>query len=239
MQIGKFIDENTGLEIPLGTTITSAMHLTVEGGFIYTGGLVPNECNFENKFVMEYKFTNLQDLYRISYVNLPLKVGGIFNGFYFLVGSKIGFNVLSVANTSGKHTSTGYFPQDIGYLSDMPHHSFVNNKAGSNITRFNGKLNFNLVATIEAGVNFTLSNTNVLQELRLALFADYGVLNINSSKYISTENTNGNFVYAPAIDQVGLDPNIVKYNSLLTSNTNYMLKSALKIFYKTLIINIL
>jgi predicted membrane chloride channel (bestrophin family) len=26
-------------------------------------------------------------------------------------------------------------------------------------------------------------------------------------------------VYAPAIDQAGLNPNIVKYNSLLTSNT--------------------
>ena len=149
---------------------------------------------------------------------MPLRVGGTFNGFYFLVGPKIGINVLSLAKTSGKHTSTGYFPQDIGYLSEMPHHSFVKDKAGSDNTRFNGKLNFNLAASAEFGVNFILSNT-LLQELRLAVFADYGVLNINSTNYISTANTtNSVFVYIPATDQVGLDPNIIKYNPLLTSN---------------------
>ena len=176
MQAGKFIDENTGLEIPLGTTITSAMRPIVEGGFVYIGGLVPNECNFENRFVMQYNFSELKEFYKISYVNLPLRVGGSFNGFYFLVGPKIGLNVLSYAETSGKHSSRGYFPQDIGYLSEMPHHSFVNNKENSDITSFNGKLNFNLAVSVEVGINFMLSKTNVLQELRLALFADYGIL---------------------------------------------------------------
>ena len=212
MQVGKFIDEVTGEEIPLGATITSDMHPIVEDGFVHTEG----SC-----FVMQYNFTGLQDLYKICYLNIPLRIGGTFNGFYFLVGPKIGLNVLSYAETSGSHSSIGYFPQDIGYLSDMPHHSFVNNQAGSDKTRFNGKLNFNLAASVEVGINLILSNTNVpLQELRLALFADYGVLNINSSNYISTANINpnGDFVYIPATTQVGLDPNIVGYNSLLTSN---------------------
>ena len=213
MQIGRFIDKNTGEEIALGTKITAGMHPIVDGGFIHT------EYIPEVKFVMEYKFTGLQDLYQISYVNLPLRVGGTFNGFYFLVGSKIGLNVLSYAETSGKHSSAGYFPQDIGYLSDMPHHSFVNNIAGGENTHFNGKLNLNLAASAEVGVNFILSNRNtLLKELRLAFFADYGLLNINSSNYISTENSNGDFVYVPATDQAGLDPNILKYNSLITSN---------------------
>ena len=211
MQVGKFIDENTGQEIPIDTKITSEMHPIVEGGFVHT------EYNAESRFVMRYNFTDLQDFYKICYVNIPLRVGGTFDGFYFLGGAKIGLNILSYAETSGKHSSTGYFPQDIGYLSEMPHHSFVKNQTGSDNTRFNGKLNLNLALSAEVGVNFILSNT-LLQELRLAVFADYGVLNINSNDYISTANTNGDFVYVPATDKVGLDPNIIKYNSLLTSN---------------------
>ena len=205
MQVGKFIDENTGQEIPLGTPIISTMRPIVEGGFVHT------EFNPENKFVMQYNFTDLQDLYKISYINLPLRAGGTFNGFYFLAGTKIGLNVLSYSKTSGKHTSTGYFPQDIGYLSEMPQHSFVKNKAGEDNTRFNGKLGLNLAASTEVGVNLMLPYL-ILQELRLAVFADYGVLNINSTNY------NNDFVCVPATDQVGLDPNIIKYNALLTSN---------------------
>ncbi|GHT35147.1 hypothetical protein FACS189434_12500 [Bacteroidia bacterium] len=210
MQVGKLIDENTGLEIPLGTTITNTMHPIVEGGFIHT------EFNNESRFVMQYAFTDLQDLYKIAYINVPLRIGGTFEGIYFLVGPKIGLNVLSYAETSGTHSSTGYFPQDIAYLSEMPQHSFVKNKAGSDETRFNGKLNLNLAVSAEVGINLILSQT---QELRFAVFADYGVLNINSTDYVSTTNANGDFVYIPATAQVGLDPNLVKYNSLLTSNT--------------------
>lgn len=210
-QVGKFIDKNTGEEIPLGTTITSEIHPVVIGGF--------STDNPESKFVMQYIFTDLQDLYKIGYINMPLRVGGTFNGFYFLVGPKIGLNVLSYAETSGNHSALGYFPQDIGYLSDMPNHAFVNNQKTSGITRFNGKLNFNLAASVEVGINFIWSNTNVLlHELRLAFFADYGILNINSSNYISTTNTNGNVIYIPATEHPGIDPSTVKYNSLLTSN---------------------
>ena len=208
MQVGKFIDENTGEEIPIGTKITSTMRPIVEGGFIHTEG---------SRFVMLYNFTDLQDLYRICYINVPLRLGGTFNGFYFLVGPKIGLNVLSYAETSGNHSSVGYFPQDMGYLSEMPHHSFVKDKAGRDITRFDGKLNFNLVASVEFGINLLFSHAP-LQELRLAIFADYGVLNINSNDYVSTTNTNSDYVYVPATDQIGLDPNIIRYNSLLTSN---------------------
>ena len=209
MQVGKFIDENNrGEEIPLGTTITSAMRPIVEGGFVHTEG---------SRFVMQYDFTNLQDLYRVCYLNIPLRLGGTFNGFYFLVGPKIGLNVLSYAETNGTHSSRGYFPQDIGYLSEMPHHSFVTDQAGKDNTRFNGKLNFNFAASAEIGINLLFSNTP-LHELRLAAFADYGVLNINSKDYTSTTNANSDFVYIPATDQIGLDPNIIRYNSLLTSN---------------------
>jgi len=208
MQVGKFIDEKTGQEIPLGTQITNTMHPIVEGGFVHTDG---------GRFVMLYNFTDLQDRYRICYVNVPLRLGGTFNGFYFLVGSKIGLNVLSYAETSGSHSSVGYFPQDIGYLPDMPHHSFVKNKAGADNTRFDGKLNFNLAASVEFGLNLIFSNTQ-LREMRFAVFADYGVFNINSTNYVSTTNNNSDFVYVPATDEAGLDPNIIRYNSFLTSN---------------------
>jgi hypothetical protein len=207
MQVGKFIDENTGEEIPLGTTITSEMRPIVEGGFVHT------DYNSGNRFVMQYHFTDLQDRYKIGYLNIPLRLGGTFNGFYFLVGPKFGFNVLSYAETGGKHTSTGYFPQDMGYLEDMPHHSFVRDKADNDKTHFNGKLSLNLAASAEMGVNFLFSNTQ-LQELRFAVFADYGLLNINTSN----NNTNRDIVYIPATDKIGLDPNIVKYNSFVTSN---------------------
>jgi hypothetical protein len=141
-----------------------------------------------------------------------LRLGGTFNGFYFLVGPKIGFNILSSAETSGKHSSTGYFPQDMGYLSEMPHHSFVKDQAGSNNTRFNRKLNFNVAASAEVGINLLFSNTQ-LQEMRFAVFADYGLLNINSTN----NNTNKDIVYIPATEQIGLDPNIIKYNPLVIS----------------------
>jgi len=210
MQVGKFIDENTGEEIPLGTKITSTMRPIVQDGFTHTDG---------GKFVMQYNFTGLQDLYRVCYINVPLRLGGTFNGFYFLVGPKFGLNVLSYAETSGNHSSVGYFPQDIGYLSDMPHHLFVTDQAGKDNTRFSGKLNFNLVASVEFGINLLFTHAP-LQELRLAVFADYGVLNINSNNYVSTTDANSDFVYIPATatEQTGLDPNIIRYNSLVTSN---------------------
>jgi len=211
MQVGKFIDENTGQEIPLGTKITSSMHPIVEGGFIHT------DYNPESRFVMLYNFTDLQDFYKICYINMPLRIGGTFNAFYFLVGPKIGLNALSYAETSGKHSSTGYFPQDIGYLEDMPQHSFVKDKVGSDNTRFDRKLNFNLVVSAELGINLIFSNTS-LQEMRFAVFADYGLLNINSKNYTANTNTNSDFIYIPATNQVGIDPNIIRYNSLITSN---------------------
>jgi hypothetical protein len=67
-------------------------------------------------------------------------------------------------------------------------------------------------ASLEIGVTF--------DKIRIALFADYGLLNINKN-YLSTINTNGDFVYIPATDPTytgSINPNIIRHNSILTSN---------------------
>ncbi|MDR2963168.1 MAG: hypothetical protein LBU90_06020 [Bacteroidales bacterium] len=204
-QIGRLIDQNTGREIPLGAPITSAMRPAAEGGFYHTEFLP------ESQFVMLYELRNLQDTYHIGYVNIPLRVGGTFGPFYFLVGPKIGVNVLAAAVTSGVHSAKGYFPQDADFLEDMPHHSFSRGNEGSNVTRFHGKMGVNLAASAEAGINVLFSHA-VLQEIRIAAFADYGLLNIKSRAA-----HDGEFVSIPASSSAGSDPTLVKYRAFAHS----------------------
>jgi hypothetical protein len=161
---------------------------------------------------MLYKFKKYKEYYQIGYLNIPLLFGGKFGNFYFLAGGKFGINILAMAKTSARHSAAAYYPQFMDIFGDMNDHSLVvEYKSGDN-TYFNGKLNYSVSASFEAGM--------VFGKMRIALFADYGLLNINKN-YVSTKNTNGNFVYIPATDPVytgSVDPNIIRHTGIITSN---------------------
>ncbi|MDR1739471.1 MAG: hypothetical protein LBR45_01770 [Bacteroidales bacterium] len=215
IQVGEIIDENTGLPIPIGTTITSEMKPVAVGGFYDTEG---------EQFAMLYQFSKYRDYYHIGYLNIPLLFGGKFGNFYFLLGGKFGINIFAQAKTSALHSTIACYPQFIDIFDDMPDHFIVKDYPSSDNTSFSRKLNYNISALLEVGYNF--NNT------RIAFFVDYGLLNINKS-YISIENTSGNFVYIPAANSAettgsvgsrasgmegAVDPNIIRHNSILSSN---------------------
>lgn len=203
IQAGEMVDANTGLSIEYGTRITADMNPIAQGGFYDTEG---------DRFVMLYKFKKYKDFYHIGYLNIPLLFGGKFGKFYFLAGGKFGINIFAMARTSASHSATAYYPQFIDVFGDMDDHFLVTEyKSGGN-THFNGKLSYNVSASLELGI--TLGKT------RIAFFADYGLLNIGKN-YVSTENTNGDFIHIPATDPIytgNIDPNTIHYNSILTSN---------------------
>jgi hypothetical protein len=209
IQVGEMIDANTGLSIEYGTRITADMSPVAQGGFYDTDG---------DQFIMLYKFKKYKDYYHIGYLNIPLLFGGKFGKFYFLAGGKFGVNIFAMAKTSAVHSSTAYYPQFIDVFGDMNGRFLVTEYKSGNNTYFNGKLNYSVSVSLEAGMTFG--------KMRIALFADYGLLNINRS-YASTENTNGDFVYIPATNPVyagSIDPNIIHHNSILTSNQSFSSK---------------
>jgi hypothetical protein len=212
IQVGRIIDlNNNNAEISVGTTITSGMRPDIIDGFYDTQG---------NQFAMLYKFSKYKDLYHIGYVNFPLLFGGKFGSFYFMLGGKFGINLLAVAKTTARHSAIAAYPF-IAAFGDMEEHFFVNNAKSSDLTNFGFRLGFNVAASVEIGYTFPFHANKSGNQLRIALFADYGVLNINPVDNLSKENTPGDFVYIPATEQTNIDLNVIRHNSLLTSIQSY------------------
>ncbi|GHV34073.1 hypothetical protein FACS1894178_0870 [Bacteroidia bacterium] len=213
LQVGRIIDlNNNGAEIPIGTTITASMYADIIGGFYDTEG---------EQFAMLYKFSKYKDLYSIGYVNFPLLFGGKFGSFYFMLGGKFGINLLATAKTTARHSAIAAYPQFMDAFGNMGEHFLLNDANSSDNTNFSFKLGFNVAASAEIGYTFPLHEKKSGSQLRIALFADYGVLNINPADNLSKENTPGDFVYVPATEQTNIDPNIIRHNSLLTSFQSY------------------
>jgi hypothetical protein len=211
MQVGEIIDINTGKVLAIGTTITSDIMPFVLGGFKDNDGI-------GDQFAMQYKFSKFKDVYSIGYINIPLLFGGKFGTFYFMVGGKFGINMFANAKTSSNHSSGGFYPQFMDAFVNMDDHSFKSDVKTESRNIGLG-FSFNVAASAEIGADFKIGKTT---QLRLALFADYGVLNINRINNIYKDNTTtaGNFFYIPASnpqDPIDLDPNRISHNSFLSS----------------------
>jgi hypothetical protein len=213
LYVGEIYDSATGLEManPDGRpnpNLPAIGQPEMKGGFIDTEG---------EDFVMEYHFDKAKDVYNVGYVNIPLLMGAKFdNGFYFLLGGKFGLNMFAKATSSSKNYSvTGMYPKLIsgfGENEDMFEHSLGGGIEVSDKTDF--RLGYNIAASAEIGKTFFFAK-KTRWHYRIALFADYGLFNVNLAGNISMKNTNGNFI---GIQPGGVtDPMYVRLNSILTS----------------------
>ena len=148
-----------------------------------------------------------QDQQFMGLVNLPVLLGMQFpagqNVYYFLAGGKVGVPVWGMYNSSGKIKTTGEFERFIDIFENMPNHYFTD---GHKFKSPGGKSDFkliNVMASLEFGMELNPYIFKVVKEIdeetgkaikpkkdknakeeprvRIALFADYGILNINNN----------------------------------------------------------
>ena len=195
---------------------------------------------YNTDYVMNYymNFDHAKEAHNAGYANIPLLIGLKFDRYYFLAGAKLGLGVFGNYSSNANLTTMAEDPQLIDPFTNMPNHTLTTSQVKSN-----GSLGFNmdLKASAEFGLYLNewfpkkalqLPNKNKTPiSYRLALFCDYGFLNINKN---STTNP---LIYFPDIIDngngthtlVGNGINNVQMNSLLTTTaaTNNPLNSLL------------
>jgi hypothetical protein len=133
----------------------------------------------EMPFIMRYDFSRYRERQHAHYINvLPLSVEYARGRFYCAVGAKAGLHLSATAVTTASHMETaGRYPQYIGDFTEMPDHYFDQkpNLREENRIRFG----LNLMASAEVGMN--IRNAPKRDPLRIALFCDYGLSNIQQS----------------------------------------------------------
>lgn len=137
----------------------------------------------------------------VGQVSLPVMFGGTWNAFYFLVGGKVGYNVVKYWKHAGEMTTSVTDNWAVDEWYNLNHHNDVRADLKSHVLyggQQNNKNNFGLLggldltASAEVGVN--LDNffsaawrsendaRSVPRHMKLSFFADYGVLNQNVCK---------------------------------------------------------
>lgn len=160
-----------------------------------------------------YTFNDMMDNSRARYVQLPVLFGGEWNDFYFLVGPKVGMSFGSESATSALVTTDIVDKELIGPLSEMINHTLVTNEPYNRSPKVveYGKLSYglNLAAHFEAGMYLdrwikpkdedaskqkarNKNKPSFAENLRyrIGVFADYGVLNIQTASNIKYPNEN-------------------------------------------------
>lgn len=156
-------------------------------------------------FTMQYRYHRYKEYQHAHYLNLPLSLGYTYQKFYALAGAKVGLQLQSSYRVKINPLETsGSYPQFIGDFEDMPNHYFSSKprEEKGSIT-----LGANLMASVEAGVNLVQREQKNIW--RLALFCDYGLINIHSGA--SSKNL---------IEYDNNNPLNIHANSLLYSNQN-------------------
>ncbi|MDR0829062.1 MAG: hypothetical protein LBN95_02995 [Prevotellaceae bacterium] len=220
--VGKIYDSATG-NLMINADGSPNPNLPAIGKPVLAGGFKDSEDpdgapGFPDKFVMKYKFDKAKDVYNVGYVNIPLLMGAKFdNGFYFLLGGKFGLNMFAKAvSSTTDYATTAIYPEFIDEFGNMFEYSLASGISATDKTTF--RLGYNIAASAEIGKTYFFNKKSRWQ-YRLALFADYGLLNVNLPNNVSYINTDGNFIgIQPGGD---IDPKDVRLNSILTSYQAY------------------
>ncbi len=129
-----------------------------------------------------YDFTKLNDRLIGGFAQLPLLFGMELKSIplFWQAGVKVGVGVMGQSTITGTMTTTIEDKELIEGMADMYSHTLV---TGQDFSRPASKANFglNVAATAEAGVNLD-QWINAAPKLRVSVFADYGVLNVQ--KYV-------------------------------------------------------
>lgn len=180
-----------------------ANHFILDLGVGITGGqtifrvpdfksVLPNQIDAEgDAFNYVYSLTDRKDAYSNMMVQIPILFGGQYKRFYALAGVKFGFSAVTQAHISGSLTTYGsYFIGDKQVwddFRDMPELQFFTDKAVSAKTNTNFDVNLDVSIEIGARLGFMSDHTGFdvpksKVQYRLALFADYGVLDIHKAQ---------------------------------------------------------
>lgn len=158
--------------------------------------LVPYQTSFEcldtqqDRMTYTYYFHDRKDAYTNVALHVPLMLGGQFDKVYFLVGAKVSMSLFGQANGFSLVNSEGSYQQFIGDFKDMYEHAFFTDHQVA--TQMPIAFNMNVLASLELGLRlgdgykatgFGYKQKQKIQ-YRVALFADYGVLNaVNTAPY--------------------------------------------------------
>lgn len=149
-------------------------------------------------FNYHYIINDRRDSYYNVTAQIPVLFGGQWKRFYFLAGVKMGLNIYSgtavncLLSSEGHYNVDGTYKYDI--FRDMPDLQFFTNKE---VTKTNS-VNFNLDidGSVELGVRlgyirpatgFDVPKSRT--QYRLAVFADYGLLDIHKAAAMSAIET--------------------------------------------------
>ncbi len=140
---------------------------------IYT---LPNQYDSEGD-LMDYQYleSKRRDSYNQLAVQIPVMVGVHANHFYFLVGPKVGLNILNQAKASGVYSAQGVYEMLIDPLAHMDNHMFFTDRELTSEQKYGMKIN--VAGSLELGGEFTLSEgSNGDTYMRIGAFADINIL---------------------------------------------------------------
>ncbi len=160
-----------------------------------------------------YSYSDVHDKWQAGYVQIPLLFGMELENWYWQAGAKVGLNVLGSSKMTGSLTTLIHDNELIGDFHDMYTHALVSDYAvnsGRQTVQFG--LNAALAAeiglsldkwtrpTVRAGRKPTAAQQFAMgMHYRLALFAEYGVLNIQNSSNVAATATDLPANFAPAM----------------------------------------
>ena len=166
LQKNKFLFQ-TGLGVNYSVSVFGVDSMSLSAKMTDTGG---------TPFTYRGVVYDRVDRSNVVELCVPLMLGFRVSLFYALVGAKFAYPLLATTRQTALLTTygdyNGMFYED---FYDMPQHGYANGQP----VRSNGKIDFlyDVRACAELGGNWTLSGLNDSQ-LAVALFAEYGVLNI-------------------------------------------------------------
>lgn len=140
---------------------------------IYT---LPNQYDSEGD-LMDYQYleSKRRDSYNQLAVQIPVMVGVHANHFYFLVGPKVGLNILNQAKASGVYSAQGVYEMLIDPLAHMDNHMFFTDRELTSEQKYGMKIN--VAGSLELGGEFTLrEGSNGDTYMRIGAFADINIL---------------------------------------------------------------
>ncbi|MCL2291395.1 MAG: hypothetical protein FWC34_11955 [Bacteroidetes bacterium] len=193
--------------VAVGVEYVSLNSSTRPTNLVFYKDLIDTE---EDEYVMRYSLQKFVQLDRTHNVFVPIYVGFQTaqrkTNFFFQAGGKIGYMFSANYNTKmTSYTTVGIYDRFFDHFENMPNHFFDTKKYSKR-----EELNLNrlqAVVSLELGVE--LASIFPKNAMRISFFADYGVLNRQSSEMRQMQNE------LVAFEQI---PNLIHVNSLYETN---------------------
>lgn len=173
MSVNRFI-LSTGLQIDVSHTV-----FRVPDTESKLSGVYDDEGDLLNYVFLQ---TNRKDAYTNLSFQLPVMIGTHVNNFYFLAGAKLSISVLGRSNAKAQISSAGDYDKFIDDFTDMPEHLYYSGMPVT--TKSSVSFRPDVMPSVELGYVFGEYSSEKGFDVpkyknmyRIAVFADYGLLN--------------------------------------------------------------